>query len=156
MRSARPLTGRTVAFIAAGFFLVMLAANLAMVSAAFQSWTGLATSAPYERGLKHNRALAEARTQAELGWTAEIAYDGARVSVLLRDRDGAPIEDASLRAALIRPVASGHDVTAALEAEQPGRYGAAMPAPLHGQWDITVEAHKDGAVWRTAQRVTVP
>lgn len=154
MASTKPLTGRSVLLILAGFFAVMLAANAAMVVTAFSSWTGLATNRAYERGRAYNKTIDAQRTQAALGWQGVVAREGDVVRLTLADANGVPVEGAAVRALLVRPVESGRDVELDLAAEGGGRYAAsATLAP--GQWEVRIEAMSNGSVWRTRARLIV-
>jgi len=156
VRHQRKLTGRTVALIAVGAFLIVMIANGALVVTAFRSWTGLAVSSPYEHGLHFNRTLQAAREQAALGWTGRIAYDGALLSFDLAARDGAPIDGAEVKAWISRPVAAGHDVSVDLPGQGRGRYAAQVQAPAPGQWDVRIDARTADGTWHVTTRVVVP
>ena len=150
------LTGRAVALIAVGAFLVIMIANGALVVTALRSWTGLAVSSPYEHGLHFNRTLQAARDQAALGWTGRIAYDGALLSFDLAGRDGMPIDGAEVKAWISRPVATGHDVSVDLSGQGKGRYMAHVQAPASGQWDVRIDARTAEGSWHATTRMVVP
>ena len=73
----RPLTGRGVALWLAGFFGVVIAANVWFVTLSLKSFHGEDRQRPYQQGLNYNRTLAlRARQEAE-GWQASLVLDTA-------------------------------------------------------------------------------
>lgn len=144
------------AFVAA--FLVVIAANATMASFAFSSWTGIATPDAYRKGLAYNATLAAARRQAELGWQGAVSYAGGeagRVEFALRDRAGAPVIGATVRATFVRPTSEGHDFEVALEPLGGGRYAARVAPPLPGVWDLRIAATRGDAAARFEQRIFI-
>ena len=61
--TGRRITGRQVLFGILGFFGVVFAANGAFIFFALDSFTGLATDSPYQRGIEYNQTLAAAAEQ---------------------------------------------------------------------------------------------
>jgi nitrogen fixation protein FixH len=158
-------------FVAA--FAVVIAVNGVMVKLAIDSFSGLDTEHPYERGLGYNDTLAAARAQDALGW--QVAYDavpagdatpdGHPISVEARflDRDGNALTGLAVRALLQRPAVEGHDVELPLAERGGGRYVARTDLPLPGQWDFRIVATvapradgSDGASWQASRRILLP
>ena len=140
------------------FFLVVFAANGAMVYVGFATWTGVATEDAYEKGLAYNGALAAARAQADLGWRPAFGFDAygpthGRVALALADRDGHPLTGAGVRARFVRPSHQGHDFELALPEAEAGRYGAEVELPLPGWWEVRVRADRGGRVYRLTERI---
>ena len=144
-----------------GFFAVVLIANGIMLFFALQSWTGIETEDAYEKGLAFNEQIADAETQARLGWRAELAVEPAgprraKVTLHLLDAAGAPLDRAVVTAQFLRPTQEGHDLSLALPWQGEGRYGAETALPLAGLWDLEVEVrHRRGSL-RLEDRIHAP
>ena len=147
-------------------FVVVFAVNGVMIKLALDSFSGLDTEHPYERGLGYNDTLAAARTQEALGW--QVAYDavpagdatpdGHPIAVEARflDRDGNALTGLAVRALLQRPAVAGHDVELPLVERGGGRYVARTDLPLPGQWDLRIVAGGDGTSWQASRRILLP
>lgn len=144
------------AFVA--FFGVVLAVNVTMIVVGFATWPGLDTTDAYQRGLAYDRAIEAANAEAVLGWDADLAVSRegpgrALVEVALSDRDGNLIEDARVRARLVRPTHEGQDLELDLPHHQGGRYLAEVELPLAGQWEVRVVADHRGQRRHLVERV---
>lgn len=143
------------AFVAA--FLVVIAANATMAAFAFGSWTGIETRDHYRKGLAYNEELQAVRRQAALGWQGDVAYsgggEGGRVEFTLRDRAGAPVAGAVVRAAFVRPTSEGHDFELPLDSLGGGRYAARVALPLPGLWEVRVAAERGADEARFKERI---
>lgn len=142
---------------AAGFAVVILV-NGIMIYFATSSFTGLQTEGHYQRGLDYNQVLAAEAEENRLGWTvaidfAETGNGRARVSVAAADRDGNPVDGASVRARLVRPVQAGHDIDIELTPAGKGLYAAELQLPLQGQWDILAQITHPSGKYRAAKRI---
>ena len=92
------------------FFVVMFAANVALIYFALHTLHGEELENPYDASQAYNRRIAAARAQDERGWNADVddpaEGEGERVVAEFRDRDGAPIAglrgDGALRASVRR------------------------------------------------------
>jgi nitrogen fixation protein FixH len=145
-------SGSWIPWIFVAGFAVVLAVNATMIWIGITSWPGLVTDNSYDRGLHYNRELEAAAAQTALGWQAEFSArlgEGLRgvLEASLRDRDGRPIEDASVEARFLRPTSEGHDFTLALAPEGGGRYTAAFELPLAGLWDVRLKVVRGGDRW---------
>ena len=127
-------------------FVAVLIANGALVYFALSSWPGLAYDNAFERGRKYNQVLREEDRESRLGWRLEARYEAAtaRSGVLIVravDREGRPLVDLGVAAALTRPVGGGvADRAVELRAEAPGVYAATIDVPLPGQWEARLTA----------------
>lgn len=143
-----------------GGFLFVIAANAALIFYAFQSWTGLATDNPYERGLGYNREIAAARAQRDTGWRVTLAYTGSGqqhgvILVDLADAVGQPLSDATVSLRIRRPTEARRDFDLALIDRGAGRHAADLTLPLPGLWDVEATARAGGHVLRLDQRIFV-
>lgn len=162
--------GRWYPWLFVAGFMVVIAVNGVMVTLAIDSFAGLETDHPYERGLAYNETLAAARAQDALGWQVQFAIapnaaaggESRPVTIDSRflDRDGAPLTGLVVRAILKRPTAAGHDREVQLLDQGAGRYGATAELPLAGQWDLRVVAvaPEDGQnrSWQSTRRILLP
>jgi len=141
-----------------GGFVVMFAANGALIYASFRSWTGLETESPYERGLRFNETIADSRRQSELGWRGEVrvAADrsgGSLLEVALKDRAENPVTGATVHAQMVRPTAAGHDFEMMIPERGDGLYATTVTPPLPGQWEARVFVERGGDRFRLDDRV---
>ena len=129
------------------FFGVVIAVNAAFITLALQSFPGEDVRRSYLQGLHYNDTLAERRAQAALGWRADAvlteASGGAAVEIVLRKRDGAPVEDAVLEGSLEWPTAARHDHALLFEAAGGGRYVAHVGELIPGRWRLRGRAQRD-------------
>lgn len=153
--------GRTIPWLFAAFFAVVIVANAVMVYVAVSSFTGLQTEDHYLRGLAYNRVLEAERAQQALGWQVAVDFrpTGARRGRIVahaRDAAGAPLTDAVVVAHLIRPAESGHDMDVTLTAGPDGTHAAEVELPLPGLWEIQTQIVLHSDVYRLAQRISAP
>ena len=132
-----------------GFFLVVVIVNGIMVSFALTTFNGLSTDGAFDRGLAYNEVLAEREAQEALGWrlAAEAEPMGQGViDVRLQAVDGAglPVTDARVAVALTRPINDGDDFSVDLSHRGDGLYGALVPVPLYGRWDLRMDIARGG------------
>jgi nitrogen fixation protein FixH len=144
------------AFVA--FFGVVLAANAALIVIAITTWPGLETPQSYQRGLAHDEALAAAAAQAALGWKVEFAFEqtGERTGALrldLADRFGNTLQNAEVRAALVRPTHGGFDLVVDVPHDYGGRYLHEVELPFAGQWEARVHVVARDGEYRLRERI---
>ena len=76
------ITGWHVLVSVVAFFGVVIAVDSLFLVLAYRSHPGQVSVTPYEDGLAYNRAVAQRRAQAAMGWTAtaapDITYSSAR------------------------------------------------------------------------------
>jgi len=141
-------------------FLVVLAANGALVHYAFSSFSGLTSEHASEEGAHYNAALAAAKAQAERGWQVSISFAGAgplkgRVEADLRDRDGKPLTGAEVSASLLRPTSAGADEAVRLAETGGGHYGAGIAVRMPGIWDLRLVVRHPAGSYQQVKRITV-
>ena len=147
-------------FVAA-FVLVMLV-NFTMAYFATSTFSGLSNDHAYEAGLAYNQTLAAARAQEEMGWVVNSTVDpeanhGAHITVTYVDSAGKPVEDLTVKAALVRPTAKGVDREVVLAHVGPGTYATQQEMPLAGIWDMTVNARgAENVAYTLSRRIIVP
>jgi nitrogen fixation protein FixH len=141
-------------------FLVVLGVNGALIYFAQDTFSGLDTQNPYERGLDYNKTLAAEAAVQRLGWQSKTAIvsagDGTRsLEVRITDRDGRPLSGLKMVAYLVRPSNQGLDLTVEPRALGDGRYGASFVLPAPGQWDVRLVARYDDVAWQHSERLFV-
>jgi nitrogen fixation protein FixH len=139
------LTGRHVLAILAAFFFVMFAANITLIYFALHTLHGSELENPYDASQAFNGQIAEARAQAERGWTANVMTrpegQGERIMVELRDRDGAPIPGLTVTARFEHPFDAALDRTATLASDGLDYEGIMTPVQP-GRWTLMIEASR--------------
>jgi nitrogen fixation protein FixH len=133
------LTGGMVLGMVAAFFGLVIAVDIGMAVMAYRTFSGEVAADPYEAGLLYNKTLAARRTQAALGWRAEIARSGETLRVAVADQAGQPVEGLKAAAMLERPATESGRLTLDLRPVAPGVY-AAPARGLFGAWDVEVQA----------------
>jgi len=149
----RRLTGRHVLFGTLAFFGIVIAANLAFVWLALDTFSGTVSDYAYQEGLAWNQRLAAAEEQQARGWTGELALAAEGLELRLTDGAGAPVGGLALVAALSRPATRAYDRSLPLREIAPGRYVAAV-ALEPGNWLAVVEgSDAAGRAFRTEARL---
>ena len=104
-------TGRHFLAWLGGFFLVMFAANGALIYFALHTLHGEALENSYDASQAFNKLIAERRAQDERGWKADVLTraegPGERVMVEFHDKTGAPISDLVVTARFEHPFDAG-------------------------------------------------
>lgn len=150
--------GHWIPWVFFGLFLIVLAANGTMISIAVSTFNGLETTNSYEKGLAYNDRLAAAAEQERLGWQATFhnaSTNPGEVTLTfdLKDRMGAPITTADVRARLDRPLQEGFDRMIKLEEIGQGRYAATVDLPLEGQWNVRLTVVARDHRYQLAERI---
>jgi nitrogen fixation protein FixH len=153
------LTGRHVLAWLGGFFLVMFAANGALIYFALHTLHGEALENSYDASQAFNRRIAEARAQDERGWKADVLTRaegaGERVMVEFHDKNGAPISDLTVTARFEHPFDAALDRTAALVSDGANYEGVATPVG-RGRWTLIIDAKRgDTEMFRSENKMTV-
>ena len=161
LAAPRRLTGRHVLLMLLAFFATVTAVNAVFIVLALDTFTGVSTDRAYQRGLDWNRELSAAAVQKARGWSASAeaqAADGAVwITARFKDAAGRPLDALVVRGELRRPTNAGSDASAEFEARGGGRYVAALPLTLRGNWDLRIEAEApDGARHVLEQRLWLP
>ncbi|NJO32408.1 MAG: hypothetical protein HC869_04045 [Rhodospirillales bacterium] len=148
-----------------GGFLVVVGVNATLIYFAQDTFSGLETASPYERGLEYNKTLAAEAAQDRLGWQSQTRISSEAegmhsLQVRMTDRDGRPLDGLTLVAHLVRPSNEGLDVTVTAQPMGDGRYGVSFVLPAAGQWELRVVAQDDDVAEKLtalgARQVAVP
>lgn len=156
MNSATILRGRTVFAWFVVFFGIIIAVDVAMVTLAIRTNTGLVTTRPYEKGIAYNKVVEAANAQAALGWKAEIIFGNAILDVTLREASGRVLHPESMVAEFTRPTQSGMDFRAPMEKKQGAESFVLVPQfPEKGLWEVRIYASVNGHKFQQAKRIVV-
>jgi nitrogen fixation protein FixH len=158
--ATKPLTGRTVLLMIAGFFAVVFAVNVIFLSLALSTNTGGVANEPYRKGLKYNERIAADERQSALGWKCKMsidARDGTLVTIL-SDRDGNALNGLIATVTVGRAASDRDDVLASLTETAPGRYEAKLPLHELGGYVANLEitdpnAATQNVVYRARRRL---
>ncbi len=159
MIAARDKKRSLIPLIFFAFFAVVLSANGALIYFALSSWTGLETRNHYLKGVDYNRTLEAVRAQEKLGWTVESAVAGQgvkghfSVSLVLRDRGGRGIDDASVKVSFERPTQYGLDQEVELTRSGAGIYSGQVALPVAGQWNLRHLVWRGAETHQTVERI---
>jgi nitrogen fixation protein FixH len=163
--SGRPLQqaarkSRWIPWLFVGGFLVVVAANGALVAFALGTFTGLTTSEPYTKGLRHNDTLRLLEAQQRLGWRIATRIERPApgrlvISLAAADADGSPLRAVSVSAEFVRPLERGRDFTTAFDDLGRGRHRLELALPLPGQWEVRYRIRRDGDLVELRERVQI-
>jgi nitrogen fixation protein FixH len=98
----------------------------------------------YQKALRWDEAMAQERENAALGWSVEMGVDGTtrsgatRVVLHVSDRDGAPVENATVQVTAFHSARASQIVAATLAPTRGGRYTAPLPLDRPGLWELRV------------------
>jgi nitrogen fixation protein FixH len=137
--------------------LVVVAVNGALIYFATSTWSGIAVSRSYERGLSYNHALSAAARQETLGWSVNASVDTPRtLQIRIFDRAGTGIGGLQVEAALERPVGAADKQLVRLQPAVDGIYSSPLPPLRPGQWDAQITASRGSDSVYVTQRLFVP
>lgn len=154
--AGRPITGKMVLAGMLAFFGVIFAVNGVFLYFALDTWPGLGSDNPYERGIAHNQTIAAAERQQALGWQGGLTYDGGALVLRLNNRAGTGVEITSGSIHLSRPASVRFDRTLPLVRQSSGVFTAKAGVLGEGQWlaKVSVEGPR-GESYRMDHRLTV-
>ena len=155
------LTGRKVLVIVLAFFGIIIAVNATMSVLAVETLSGTEVDNPYNAGLADRTEIAAAQRQDDRHWQVSAAAkrDAAgnvNVSIVARDAQGVPLKGLQVNVQLQRPVDKRFDRDATLVEQAPGTYGVHFAEIAAGQWDLVIEADREGAaMFRSRSRIVL-
>lgn len=142
------LSGRIVAAMLTGFFLVVAGANATMLTVALRTMPGVEVKSAYETSQRFNGEIARMHRQAERGWRAEAEVrregEGASIVLDLRDQSGAAVSGLAVEASLLRPATRQEDRETLLAETEPGRYRGRVDGAYAGAWTVALQARRGG------------
>lgn len=152
--------GRWIPWTFVGMFGIILLANGIMVTAAFDSWSGLSTTDAYHKGLLHDRQIAERDREEHLGWQVSSGFEqrapgAGELRLRALDKAGNPILGAEVVAKVVRPVVEGSDFTVTLPGRGAGLYTLPVQFPKRGLWEVRYRIHGNGETVSAVHRIQV-
>ena len=159
-RASRQVTGRMVLTGIVAFFAVIFAVNLTMATLAISTFGGVESKNAYQAGLVFSQEIAAARAQEARNWRVDAkispwAPDGIAIDLSVRDGSGRSISGADFTVIFAHPANRREDHVVVLNEIGAGAYRGRTEIPL-GQWDLIVEAERDGErVFRSKNRTQI-
>jgi len=143
---SRGFTGRHMAVTMTCFFLVVIAVNVVMATAATKTFGGTVVENSYVASQHFNRWLDEANAQMLLGWSAELQRRDGHATLVLRDH-GELLAGASIRATAHHPLGRLPDMPLRFVPLGIGRYETLERLPA-GRWQVRLEVADHGRAAR--------
>jgi nitrogen fixation protein FixH len=145
----RPITGRFVFIAVASFFAIVIGVNVVMMRLAIATLPGTQVDSAYSASLAYQREIQAARAQNDRNWKIvahiERASDGvARLALEAKAPDGKPLAGLSVFGRLERPTDRRADQAFDISESGGGSYAGIARSVAAGQWDLVIEADRDG------------
>lgn len=113
----------------------------------------------YQKALNWDSTQRQNTHSRALGWTVQVATDGGQggrgVTVRLADRDGTPVQAASVRVGAFHNARAGDRLDTVMQETAPGTYGARMDLDRPGRWQFRVTAVRGGDTFTAALEQSV-
>jgi nitrogen fixation protein FixH len=147
--AARPITGRFVLIAVVSFFAVVISVNMVMMRLAISTLPGIEVDSAYSAGLAYQKEIQTAYRQNKRGWKVdahiERQSDGtAQLNVGAKTPDGSPLAGLSVFGRLERPADRSADQAFEMAESGGGSYRGMAHGVAAGQWDLVIEADRDG------------
>jgi nitrogen fixation protein FixH len=122
---------------------VSLSANLALLVLAVDDPSFAVEPEYYEKAMAWDAKRSQDRRNEELGWSLALEVTPApdlpgsrRLEVLLRDREGRFLDEATVRLETFHNARAGNILETTLAGEGEGRYAALLPLRRPGLWEF--------------------
>lgn len=115
----------------------------------------------YRKGLAWNQTAAQMARNRALGWTTQVQVGavgalGRHVTVFLRDRDGQPLDGASISVVAFHDARAGQPVDGTCQADDRGGYATSLPIDRAGWWEFRFHVSRASETFTCNTRVLVP
>jgi nitrogen fixation protein FixH len=145
----KTITGRFVLIVTVCFFAVVIGVNLVMMRLAIATLPGTEVDSAYSASLAYEREIQAAYQQNQRHWKVEAHIerqtDGfASLKVRAHDAAGAALGGLSVSGRLERPTDRRGDLPLQIDENGNGEYRGTARGVAAGQWDLIIEANKDG------------
>jgi nitrogen fixation protein FixH len=145
----RPITGRFVLIAVTAFFAVVIGVNVLMMRLAIATLPGTEVDSAYSASLAYQKEIQAAHQQDKRDWkvAAHIerqANGTVWLNVDAKAQDGTPLAGLSVFGQLERPTDRRADLAFEMTETGGGSYGGAARGIAAGQWDLVIEADRDG------------
>jgi len=149
-----PLTGWHVLAIVGLFFGTIIAVNITLALFAAGTFPGLVVKNSYVASQNYNALLAEARAQADKGFSGQLIAKAGILHLRLADASGVLRRQLRVVAHAGRPAGSRED--RAITFTRSGESYQADTALPAGRWNVDVEARDgDALVFRHSQKLWI-
>lgn len=148
----RSFTGWHMAAILVAFFGVVVAVNLIMARYAIDTFGGTVVDNSYVASQNYNRWLAEADTQAKLGWAPKVSLDPARRVKLIILKDEVPIANVAATGVAIHPLGRAASIPLTFTSTSNGTLLANQDLPI-GRWRVQLSLRKGADILKLDQPI---
>lgn len=143
-------TGKKVFFFIAGFFGVIIVANLIMAYLAYTTFPGVETHNAYRQGRDFNTVIQAQKARDESGWEFKIEHKsedsgGAYLntfSIYIKDKNNQPVQDLDVQGKLFRFSDHKLDQEVIFNEMKPGSYDATVQVANAGKWELRLTLQK--------------
>lgn len=120
-----------------------------------QSFEGVVTDKPYDRGLQWDREQNERRAS---GWSVDLGRPPFKVGkndlfIKVLDKNNNPINNAQIALSVSRPASAAYDRKYDTARSDEGKYNTSVDLPLYGHWDIKVFVTREGHSINFAKKI---
>lgn len=128
-------------------------ANIALMVVATRDPSFAVEPDYYQKALRWDETMAQESRNAALGWSVEMGVDTAtrpeptRIALRVSDRDGAPVENATVQVTAFHSARANHIVAATLAPTRGGRYTAPLPLDRPGLWELRVRVEQGDRIF---------
>jgi nitrogen fixation protein FixH len=124
-------------------FAIVIAVNGTMTWLAIDSFSGLYSSKPRDRGLHYNQIVAEQRERDALGWKVETSWQAPdrTFGVTVAGRE------------LVRPAEKRAPLRIAMSDLGGGRFAGTVDLPARGSWDADIVIVSGGRRFAVTRRL---
>jgi len=141
---ARPITGRFVFIAVVAFFAIVISVNVIMMHLAIATLPGTEVDSAYSASLAYQKEIQVAQQQKVDAHIERIADGNARLTLDAKTPDGKPLAGLSVFGRLERPTDRRADQAFDISEKGGGNYAGAARGVAAGQWDLVIEADRDG------------
>ncbi len=144
-----------------GMILIVLTANVVMMTIAYKTSPGLVTEDYYDRGKNYDKTVAKRAAETALNWKTELLVPDdirvnspARYQVLAEDDKGRPLSAEKVSLFAFRPSDANADFSVTMKEDESGnRYSGSVSFPLPGVWDIIVSIRRGTEQFEISRRI---
>ena len=144
------LTGRHIVMTLIVFFGIIFSVNGLFLYKSISSFPGEDIKQSYRQGLAYNETLATRAQQRASGWRADLAIDGAVITMTILDTGDIPVRGLSITGLLKHPTETDLDTPLVFTPQANGSYVAELETSVIGKRFLTTKAvTTDGFTFET-------
>jgi nitrogen fixation protein FixH len=128
-------------------------ANIALMVIATRDASFAVEPDYYDKAVHWDDVMRQESRNAALGWSVAVHFDAAsvpgqvRVAARVSDRDGAPVEGATVHVTAFHSARASRILTATLAPESNGSYSAPLPLNRPGVWELRLRVEQGDRVF---------